>query len=353
MSAGADPALIGITGAGLVGGVVLLVRGLGAYRAAARVGDTATSAIAGIALGEVRVSGTVEPAELTLVSPLQNRACVYYRARVVRSEGRAERTDFADERAVGFSVRDASGTIRVFPRGSRWDVPTRFRGHDGMLGDDPVGLDLRSGSAIRMAVPDRASQVADLLTIHRREPADLGLPVGGGQRQYEEARLEPGDQVTIVGTVLRFDQLADPDGSSDDMAMGGPLSAEVDPEISADLSAARVAGSLAPDAEAAWGNAAIPGFGIGQPVRAPTLDPRATQPATVSSPEAAERRRTFDIEADTLVLAAGEGTPLLIAAGGPAVVEGRADRRFITGLAGAVIAIASAVALAFDIEGHL
>lgn len=352
MSAAADPGLIGITGAGIVGGIALLVRGLGAYGQATRVSDTATSAISGIAMGEVRVSGLVEPAELTLVSPIQSRPCVYYRARVVQSESGGEQTSFSDERAVGFRVRDASGTIRVFPRGSRWDVPIRYRARDGMLGDTPIGLELRAGSAIRLATPDRASQLADLLTVHRSETGGLELAASGGRRQYEEARLEPGDPVTIVGTVLPFEQLSDPDGLDEDAGMGDRLSAAGDPEIDADLAAARAAGTLVGDAATAWGNAAIQGFGIGRPVRAPSLDPRAARPSIASAAESAEGR-TFDISAGTLVLAAGEGAPLLIASGAPVAIESRADHRFIAGLAGAAIAIASAVALAFELGGRL
>ena len=101
---------------GIGGGLWLLVRGFGAYRRAERVGDVATSSIGALAVGEVRVSGTVEKAELGLASALQSRECVYYRCRVHAGEGRSRRTVLSEERAVGFRVRDASGAIRVFPR---------------------------------------------------------------------------------------------------------------------------------------------------------------------------------------------------------------------------------------------
>ena len=57
---------------------------MGSYREATRIGDTATSRIASLAAGEVQVSGVIEPAELTLISPLQSTPCVYYRATVER-----------------------------------------------------------------------------------------------------------------------------------------------------------------------------------------------------------------------------------------------------------------------------
>ena len=61
-----------------------------------------------------------------------------------------------------------------------------------------------------------------------------------------------------------------------------------DPEIAADFDAARAAGTLASSPEDAWGNASIPGFGIGEPVRAPHLDPEAL-PELVVDHETAER----------------------------------------------------------------
>src|SRR5690349_16717415 len=110
-------------GAGIVGGLWLLVQGVRSYRRLTTVADVATSRIATLAMGEVRISGRVEPAELTLTSPLQSHPCVYYRSSVTSSRGRTSETLLREERAVGFRVRDDSGAIRVFPRGAAWDVP--------------------------------------------------------------------------------------------------------------------------------------------------------------------------------------------------------------------------------------
>ena len=76
--------------AGVVSGLGLLWRGMGGYRTAVALGDTSTSAIDSLAAGEVRVTGRIEPAEATLVSPLQSLPCVWYRARV-RAQGRRGR----------------------------------------------------------------------------------------------------------------------------------------------------------------------------------------------------------------------------------------------------------------------
>lgn len=98
----------------------------------------------------------------------------------------------------------------------------------------------------------------------------VGASAGGsGGRRYREARVEPGQQVTILGLAVPFGDLdaSDPSGIYD-------LSPS-DPTIAAELDDARSAGGLADSPEEAWGNAAIPGFGIGEPVRPPELDPAA------------------------------------------------------------------------------
>ena len=134
-----------ILGGGVGGGLLLLVRGLGEYRTADRLAGIAPSRISSIALGEVLVTGTAEPIELTLVSPLQSTPCVYYRSRVVES-GESDTDVFREERAVGFRLRDPSGAVRIFPRGGRFDVPDRFDEQAGRWdGSSPPGLLLRTG----------------------------------------------------------------------------------------------------------------------------------------------------------------------------------------------------------------
>src|SRR4051794_18865801 len=60
------PPVAGVAVAGIAGGLVLLGRGLVGYRAAGRIAGTSPSRIASIAVGEVLVSGSAEPIELTL-----------------------------------------------------------------------------------------------------------------------------------------------------------------------------------------------------------------------------------------------------------------------------------------------
>ncbi len=349
---------------GIVLGLTVLGRGMAGQRRAARLADTSSSTISALAVGEVRVSGVVEPAELTLTSPLQSAACVYYRAKITEERDRSERSILDEERAVGFRVRDASGDIRVFPGGARWLVPDVYSASSGIMGDEPAGLQPRSGSAFRPTEQTREALVAELLTVHpASDPfgsdgasaAGLlgGFSLGEGRRHYHEARIEPGQTVTIVGMALPFDQLPDPTGA-DEVTGGGGLDAAggiADPEIAADLAEARAAGLLETEPAEAWGNAAIPGFGIGRPVSPPELDPGAARPALATPAEAARIERTFTIEPSVLVLASTPETGLLVSLGPPGIAVARESDRFLVGLLGALLAIASAVVLAAALSG--
>ena len=73
-----------------------------------------------------------------------------------------------------------------------------------------------------------------------------------------------------------------------------------DPEIAADLAEARADGTLVDDPAEAWGNAAIPGFGIGRPVVAPVIDPAANTLPLADAEAAARAERTFRIAPETL-----------------------------------------------------
>jgi hypothetical protein len=343
------PGVTALAGLGVVAGLILLARGLDGYRSLARVADTSSSTISSLAAGEVRVSGVVEPAELNLISLLQSTPCVYYRA-TIGTEGEAGTGDGdqTEERSIGFHVRDVTGSLRVFPRGARFDAPIRFEGQTSLMGDEPTGLDIRREGSTQPSEVDRATAVMTLLTV---QDPDGGTDRPGtsdrrGRRSYRETRLEPGDPVTIVGRAIPFSDLADPSGA--DEGTGSDLPSD-DPEVAADIAAARASGALADDPAAAWGNAAIPGFGIGRPVVEPEIDPAAHRMPLADAQEAARAERTFEIAPETLVLVASREVPLLIAYGVPGAVVERGQDRFLVGLLGAVLAIFSAMVVAISL----
>ena len=197
----------------------------------------------------------------------------------------------------------------MFPRGARWDAPACFDEQSDWTGDDPPGLNLNRGPGVTSATLDRDAAIAALLTVRApdrgeaEEPRgildggalaaltgsggtgriDAGLGgssagLGGRRRHYEERRLAPGDIVTIVGSAMPFHDIDDPATANRD----DPTLALDDPEVAMNLAEAREAGLLKGSPEEAWGNAAIPGFGIGRPTRAPDLDP-AAQPLPPST----------------------------------------------------------------------
>jgi hypothetical protein len=368
-----------ISGLALAGGLVAFGRGLIAYRSASRVSSLASSPIVGMASGEVRVTGTVEAGSTTLISPLQSAPCVYFQSRVLsqgNTTGGAGATYFSDERAVQFSVRDDTGTIRVFPRGARWELAPRLDEHTGLAGEPPPGLLVNTGGPMRATARDREAQIAALLTVH--DPSQGAMPGGSvatasalsllgagsgmgmfeGRLAYLEYRVEPGDTVTIVGAAVPFGELPNLAAGTD--AAGDPLG---DLEIAADIEAARAAGLLRPGADA-WGNAAIPGFGIGHPTRAPELDPGAT-PEPVDPMEGGPDRNQgdapvplgpdgeavveFEVDPGTLVLAGIPGQPMTIYQGSPAEAASRNETAFWLGIGGAALAVVAAAALAVQL----
>jgi hypothetical protein len=349
----ASLAIAVLAAAGIVVGLAVLVRGFGGYRAAGRITGTSVSRIATMAVGEVLVSGAVEPIELTLVSPLQSVPCVYYRSRITDASDGDGRDLFREERAVGFRVRDGSGAVRIFPSGARFDVPDRYDEAPDLWGSGPIGFRPRVGSVFAPGPDDRDAQVAALLSVQASGGSllDAGgapLAASGRRNHVREARIEAGDPVTVVGRALPFADVADPAGAN---LLDGSGVESVDPEIALDLAEARAAGLLADTAAEAWGNAAIPGFGIGKPVRPPELVPAADLPPPPDPELAARAAATFSIAPDALVLATADDAPLLISLGAPTQAAARQQWQFVLGLGGAALAIASAMGLAIVLQG--
>lgn len=363
------PALVLVL-AGLVGGVVLFVRGLLAYRHDRLISSVATSMIEGMAAGEVRVSGVIEAIDQTLVSPLQSRPCVWYRARIEET-GKGARVLLDDERSQAFRLRDATGTIRIVPPGARWQIGPVFDESTSLTGAEPPGLRRRSGPVYAMAErdPDQMTEVEReaakqaLLTVQRPMPADpadgwgapsgspsLGFSMGTGLtgrgRRYREARLEPGQTVTILGQAWPWAEVRD------HVEAWRPHD-NIEQVMAADIAVARELGILAASPEEAWGNAAIPGFGIGKPTVAPDLHPDAHQPepeGTVAHEAAIAR---YDIPAEELVLSRGLDGALVVYAGTPEAAKQHHDWDFLVGLIGAIMAVLCALGLGAILTGTL
>jgi hypothetical protein len=311
------------------------------YRSSLRVADTSTSWIASIAAGEVRISGTIEMAETTLVSPVERVPCVYFRTTV--DDDRDPLTGgrgTTNEGSIGFRVRDETGSIRVFPHGARVDAPEK-----------PPTFGSAPGGDASSAVGSQGISIAGDAGMTGSEPDAWTLTPGtDGSHRYREVRLEIGDPVTIVGRALPFSDLPDPTAAD---AGSGSDALLDDPEIAADMAAATATGTLSLDPAAAWGNAAIPGFGVGHPVSTPAIDPAAHALPIATAAEAASAEDRFAIAPDTLVLAPSAEVPLLIAYGSPGQVVRRSQARFFVGLLGAIVAIVSATTLAIILGGGL
>jgi hypothetical protein len=360
------PALFFVV-AGLVGGLALFARGLVAYRRDRLISSVATSSLDGIAAGEVRVTGVVKPIEQTLISPLQSAPCVWYRARV-ETTGKNSRVLLDEEKSQEFHIRNETGQIRVVPRGARWEIRPVFDEGTSWSGSEPVGLQRRSGPAYaahverdpeQMTELERATAAQTLLTVQQPaapEPgedwlvandwsASAGLAASTGKR-YREARLEPGQTVTILGQAW-------PWGEVREVLLTWNPSSNVEADIAGDIAYARETGTLAASAEEAWGNAAIPGFGIDAPTAEPELDPRAHQPDAPGGEVHEDALEKYDIPDEELVLSRGLKGGMAIYAGSSKAATSHHDMAFVLGIVGAVMAALCAFGIGAIVTGTL
>jgi len=350
------PWLIFLPLLGIAGGLTAFARGILAYRTAAQVSSIAGSSTASMAVGEVSLTGTVEPGPTTLVSRLQSAPCVYYRSRIMRHRGNDTDTVLDEERSVSFQLRDQAGAAVVFPVGARWSVAPRFTGGTDAWGDPPPDLDLNAGAAMAVTPQDREAQIAALLTVHDprtgmavTEGTDDGVGLsdlmGSGavaeRMEYREERVEPGDTITAIGAAVPYGELPDLAAAQWGEA-GSPLN---DPEIAADIAEALANGVLRPTAGDAWGNAAVPGFGIGQPRPSPGREAGAT------AAPGDDDRFAYGLDPGDLVVASIAGRPLAIYEGTPTQAAGGYEARFWIGLGGAVLAVGSATVLLLQLGG--
>jgi hypothetical protein len=353
-----------LVAAGLVGGLFLFVRGLVAYRRDRLISSVATSSLDGIAAGEVRVSGVVEPIEQTLISPLQSQPCVWYQARV-ETTGDNARILLDEEKSQEFRIRNETGEIRVVPRGARWEIGTAFDERTSFTGSEPASLRRRSGAAYASYIEREPGTMSDL----ERETAAQALltvqqpavPFGtedwdkggnlfsntmGEGRRYREARLEPGQTITVLGQAW-------PWGEVREVVIKWNPSSNIERGMANDLADAREMGMLASSPEEAWGNAAITGFGIGEPTASPELDARVEQPDVPDVEVHDEALKKYDIPDEELVLSRGLKGGMAIYPGSPQQATQHHDFAFLVGIIGAVMAALCAFALGVLLTGTL
>jgi hypothetical protein len=352
--------------AGLVGGIVLFARGLVAYRRDRLISSVATSTLDSLAAGEVRVTGVVQPIEQTLISPLQSKPCVWYRARV-ETTGDNSRVLLDEEKSQEFRLRGETGEIRVVPRGARWEIGAAFDERTSIAGAEPAGLNRRTGSAYKswlerdpetMSEVERETAAQALLTVQRpaRWLESDDWDQGGGSffgaqtsdgRRYREARLEPGQTITILGQAW-------PWGEVREVVLAWSPGTNTDRDIAGDIAYAREMGTLAASPEEAWGNAAIPGFGIGLPTTEPELDPEARKPDVPDDPAIHEDALAkYDIPDEELVLSRGLQGGMAVYPGTPDEATQHHDPTFLLGIVGAVMAAICAFALGAMATGTL
>jgi hypothetical protein len=355
--------------AGFVGGLAMFARGLVAYRRDRLVSSVATSSIEAIAAGEVRITGEVVIDGSVLVSPIQSKPCVWYRSKIDDTSENGG-VILNEERAQHFFIDDGTSRIRVVPRGARWEVGLDYDESTSFMGDEPVGLERRTGAAHTTILPDdpeamsgsqRQVAIASLLTVRpAAEPAvaegfgsssaglatGFGLGATSGGRRYREARLEPGDAVTIIGQALVW-------GDVKSAMHAWDPSTNVESTIADDLAAARAAGILANSPEEAWGNAAIPGFGIGMPAEAPELHPDAHEAEVADAETAAEYERRHEIPDEDLVITRGDRGDMAIYDGTPAAATTHHDFAFAMGVMGALMAVFCALGIGAILSGNL
>jgi|AntDeeMetagen192_2_1112575.scaffolds.fasta_scaffold06459_2 hypothetical protein len=177
-------------------GLFIVYESIGLFRDVVAMTITRTSSLAGLGEGRVEVTGTAAPATETLVDPVSGQEAIAYEYSVTQEEafkddvvdwtrfGYREKAD--DATAVPFYVEDAGRRVLVDP------------------GDPDVeGNEAESGVVNLYGTRDESEHVTDpaeasaaydaFVERHDVEETDR-------KRVYETARIEPGDDVYVLGT---------------------------------------------------------------------------------------------------------------------------------------------------------
>lgn len=113
-----SPLLWGIAGMGI--GISLFFRGFPFLKRKRLIQNTPTSTVRAAAMGTVEVSGTVV-GPYTLISPLSESDCFYYRA-IARSSAGEDKKSREEILYVPFFLDDGTGRVLVDPRGAQTEL---------------------------------------------------------------------------------------------------------------------------------------------------------------------------------------------------------------------------------------
>jgi len=167
-------ALLAAIALGLGAGCFFFVRGFGLLRRKHLVLNTPRCAIRGAAIGLVEVSGRAS-GPYTLISPLSQVDCFYYRSTAWQADEQRRRwRKVADEKLYApFFVEDETGNVMVDVRGAEMGLPPVF--------SEEVG----SGEVLEY-----------MQHFLNRHGISMDLPV-----KLEEVCVCPGDTLFILGTL--------------------------------------------------------------------------------------------------------------------------------------------------------
>lgn len=123
----AEPAIWALIG--MAAGGFVFYRGFRVLQRRERILDTPTSSVRGVSLGPVEVSGTaVGP--YTLISPLSELDCYYYRAIAWEGSGSEGKTSWKqvgeESLCVPFFLDDGTGQLLIDPRGAELELQETF-----------------------------------------------------------------------------------------------------------------------------------------------------------------------------------------------------------------------------------
>jgi hypothetical protein len=176
-------------GAGFLVGLFIFIRGFRLLERKERIANTPVSKIAGAAMGPVKfVGAAVGP--YTLIAPLSEAECFYYRASVKGGEDmKGEPREGATECLfTPFFVEDESGRVLIDPRGAQIELPADYD--------------------VQLAGSEMDDCVERFLSRH-------GL-LEVGARGLRESTIKPGDSLFVMGELCEnhgFSSMIDAGGA--------------------------------------------------------------------------------------------------------------------------------------------